>query len=395
MRMSKRLITVSAVLLVLSVSGAGVYVRMNGETPADPATQEESGSGPETTADDQFSTSLAIAVEGAEVIRDTLVMSVSAAGEAASVQQTMVRSQVAGQVRAVHVRENAAVGRSDVLIEIDPTEYELALAEAQASLRRAESQYREYTLGDERITDPQLRAQRDSASRSRANLDGAEVAVRRAEINLARTRVSAPFGGRVANLKVVPGQHVTAGEELLTIQAMDPIRISAQVLEGEIGFLTPGRPARVTFAAFPGEVFEGVIETINPVVEQQTRTARVSVTVRNPQGRFLPGMYARAELAARRFPDRLLVPRDAVLQRDVDRREMLFVFEDGRAKWRYVLTGLRNSEYVEILENPDEPDWIVAPGETVLVAGHYTLTHDAPVRLVENSSAAPGGRALK
>ena len=394
MRMSKPLVAACSVLLVLSLSGAGAYVRLSGDTPDD-AAAEEGGAAAETSAPDQFNASLAIAVEGAPVVRDTLVMSVSAAGEAASIQQTLVRSQVAGQVRSVRVRENAAVGGSELLIEIDPAEYQLALEEAQANLRRAESQYREYTLGDDQITDAQLRAQRDSASRSRANLDGAEVAVQRARLNLARTRVVAPFAGRIANLKVVPGQQVTAGDELLTIQSMDPIRISAQVLEGEIGFLTPGRPARVTFAAFPGEVFEGVIETINPVVEQQTRTARVSVTVRNPDGRILPGMYARTQLAARRFPDRLLVPRDAVLERDVNRREMLFVFEDGRAKWRYVMTGMRNDEFVEIVETPDEPDWIVRPGETVLVGGHYTLTHDAPVKLVDNSSAAPGGRPLR
>jgi len=394
MKISKRAIAAVSVVLVLSLSGAGVYMRMNGQQ-VDPATGDEMVEAGESSASEQFSTSLAIAVEGAEVLLDTLVMSVSAAGEAASTQQTLVKSQVAGQVRSVRVRENQTVGGSELLIEIDPTEYQLALDEARANLRRAESQYREYTLGDDAIADARLRAQRDTAARSRANMEGAEVAVTRAELNLARTRVTAPFGGRVANVKVVPGQHVTAGEELFTIQAMDPIRVHAQVLEGEIGFLTPGRPARVTFAAFPGEVFDGVIESINPVVEQQTRTARVSVSVRNTQGRILPGMYARVELAARRFPDRLLVPVEAVLERDVNRREMLFVHEDGRAKWRYVKTGLRNDRYVEILEVPEEPDWIVRPGEVVLVNGHYTLTHDAPIRLVDNAGAAPGGRPLR
>ncbi|MEX0907443.1 MAG: efflux RND transporter periplasmic adaptor subunit, partial [Gemmatimonadota bacterium] len=245
------------------------------------------------------------------------------------------------------------------------------------------------TLGDDRIEDARMRAQRDSAARARSGLDAAAVAIARAELQLARTRLTAPFGGRVANLQVVPGQYVSAGDEVLTIQAMDPIKVEAQVLESEIGFLAPGRTARVTFAAFPGEVFEGRIASINPIVEQTTRTARVSIMVANASGRILPGMYAQASLAARRFPDRVLVPRDAILERD--RRNMLFVYEDGRAKWRYVNPGLMNDTQVEILEEGPE-DGMVAPGEIVLVGGHYTLMHDAPVRVVDNALATEGSR---
>ena len=235
----------------------------------------------------------------------------------------------------------------------------------------------------------QLRAQRDSAARARSGLDAAAVAIARADLELARTQLKAPFGGRVANLLVVPGQYVSAGDEVVTIQAMDPIEVEAQVLEGEIGFLAPGRGADVTFAAFPGEVFKGRIASINPIVEQTTRTARVTILVPNPGGRILPGMYARASLAARRFPDRVLVPRDAILERD--RRNMLFVYEDGRAKWRYVNPGLMNDTQVEILEEGPE-DGMVEPGEIVLVGGHYSLTHDAPVRVVENADTAEGSR---
>jgi membrane fusion protein, multidrug efflux system len=395
MRLTKRrVITTSVVVLLLILSGVGVYLRINGSATAQAGGPSATPRGdlPDVSAGETFSTDLALSVEGAEVVQDTLVISVSAAGEAASRQRTVLRSQVAGQVRAVRVAENQAVGGNAVLIEIDPREYELQLEEALARHRQAEQQYREMTLGDEQIADARVRAERDTAARARSGLEAARVAVTRAELNLLRTRVTAPFGGRVAELKVVPGQYVGAGEELLTVQVMDPIKVEAQVLEGEIGFLTPGRTARVTFAAFPGEVFEGRIESFNPMVDQQRRTARVSVSVRNPGGRILPGMYARVSLSARRFPDRILVPRSAILERD--RRTMLFVYEEsgssGLAKWRYVNTGLMNDTHVEIIEEGPETD-MVRPGEIVLVGGHYTLTHDARVRLVQ-SAAAEGGR---
>ncbi len=124
------------------------------------------------------------------------------------------------------------------------------------------------------------------------------------------------------------------------------------------------------------------------MVEQQTRTAKVTVVVPNAGGRILPGMYARVELEAQRIPDRILVPRSAILERD--RRTMLFVLEDGKAKWRYVTTGLENDEYVEIVENPETE--MVRPGEVVLTGGHFTLTHDADVRLVDDYREAETGR---
>jgi HlyD family secretion protein len=238
-----------------------------------------------------------------------------------------------------------------------------------------------------------VRAERDSAARAKSGLDGARIAVTRAQMDLERTKVSAPFSGRVADLKVVVGQQVSPSDDLLTIQQMNPILMHAQVLEAEIGFLQPGRVANITFAAFPGETFQGRVQSINPVVEQATRTARVAIAVSNPQGRILPGMYARASLPARRFADRVMVPSSAILERD--RRTMLFVYKDegsqGRAEWRYVNVGRRNNTHVELLREGAE-DGFVEPGEIVLISGHYTLIHDAVVRLTDNASQQEGAR---
>ena len=394
MKLSRRVVTVSAVLLVLSLSGAGAYYRINSQQEASGASSTTpAGDLPESSAGDAFSTDLAVAVEGSEVMLDTLVLTVSAPGEAASWQQTGVRSQVSGQVLSVRVRENQTAQEGAVLIEMDPTEYQLQLEEAQARLRQAEVSYRETTLDDDRIEDPRVRAERDSAARARSGLEAARVAVNRAEINLRRTRIVAPFPGRIANLKVVPGQWVNVGDEVLTVQSMDPIRVDAKVLEGNIGYLAVGRTARVTFSAFPGEVFEGRIETINPVVDPEFRNARVSISVPNSRGRILPGMFARASLSAERFPDRILVPKSAVLERD-NRRTLVFLFEGdsdrGRAKWRYVTPGRSNDTHVEILE--DGENELLKPGEIVLTSGHYTLSHDIPVRLVDNVARAEGAR---
>jgi membrane fusion protein, multidrug efflux system len=385
MSMSRRVAVISGALaLVVVAAGAFVYVHVSAGAAAADGGEGQSGLSAGVSA---FATDVAIAVEAAEVVRGDLVLSVTAAGQAEAWRRTRLTAEVAGRVLQVPVRESERAGAGALVLALDPVDYELALEEAEARRARVEADYRERTLFDHTL-DPDVRTERERAARIRSGLDEAELALRKARLDLERTRVRAPFAGRIASLNAVPGQLVRQGDELMTLVDLDPIRVHVQVLEGELAHLTPGARARVTFSAFPDQGFGGTVETINPIVEEQTRTARVTVLVPNRGGLVLPGMYARVEVEAQRVPDRILVPRSAILERD--RRTMLFVYEDGRAKWRYVTTGLENEHYVEVREHPETD--MVHPGEVVLTAGHFTLTHDAAVRLVDSHRTTEAGR---
>ncbi|MDH3290946.1 MAG: efflux RND transporter periplasmic adaptor subunit [Gemmatimonadota bacterium] len=395
MALAGRTFGILGVVLVIAALATGTYLRLSGKDDggsggSSVAAVPEGGASQVSSADN-FSTDVPIPVEAARVRRDTLVVSVAAAAEAAAFRQTRLLSQVEGRVMRVRVRENASVAGGQVLVEIDTTEYALTAARARAQVDKAAATYRELTLFDDQIEDPEIRAGRAGVARAKSGLQDAEIALREAELRLSRTQIRVPFPGRVASLRVVESQTVRVGDEILTIVDLDPVKVEVQVLEGEVGLLAEGRRARVTFAAFPGEEFLGRVQTINPLVERQTRTARVTVMIPNPDGRILPGMYARVALEARKFPDRILVPRSAVLERD--RRTMLFVFQGegtvGLAKWRYVTIGMANDSVVEVVSNPDTE--MVEPGEWVLTDGHFTLIHDARVRRVE-SVQAEGGR---
>ena len=385
MAISTRAVGLGVALLVVAALAAGAYLRISSEASAEDGGTE--GAAPVTAAASTFATDVAIAVEGADVVRDTLVLSVSASGEAEAWRRTLLTAEVAGRVDRLPVREADRVGAGEVVLTLDPLDKQLALEEAEAALREAEANYREQLLFDEDLPED-VRREREVAARLKSGLDRAEIQRKRAQLDLDRTRVRSPFPGRIASMRVVPGQLVGQGVELMTVVDVDPIKVEVQVLEGELAHLAPGGHAEVRFSAFPDETFVGAIETINPLVEQQTRTAKVTVLVPNPVGRVLPGMYARVQLEAQRVPDRIMVPRSAILERD--RRTMLFVAEDGRAKWRYVTTGLENDEFVEIVENAETE--MVEPGEVVLTGGHFTLTHDASIRLVEDYRQADSGR---
>ncbi len=361
-----------------AVAGEAVDSAADGELPVD------------VSASQQFATDVPQPVMGVPARRDTLWITVTAAGQAEAFRSSTLTALVAGQVMRVPIQESRRVAAGALLVQIDTTEYALAVARARADMLSAEAQFRQMILFNEEVESEEVRAEREKIARSRSGLDQAEVALREAEIDLARTRVTAPFGGSVADLEVVEGEFANVNAELLTVIELDPIKVEVQVLEAEVGYLSPGRRAAVTFAAFPREVFRGRINTINPRVEPETRTARVTVLLDNPEGRIKPGMYARVSIEAESIPDQVLVPRTAVLERD--RRTMLFVFEgegdQGRAKWRYVTTGAENDSLVALV--PDAETSMVEPGEIVLVDGHHYLVHDATVRLEEDAGALAG-----
>ncbi|HEU4631734.1 MAG TPA: efflux RND transporter periplasmic adaptor subunit [Gemmatimonadaceae bacterium] len=396
MRVSRRAVGLSVAFLAIAALGGFTFLQMRGAQAGAAAGDADSTATARRIADAAKSagSSIAIPVEGVPVVRDTLVISVSATGQAAPYREVILSAQVPGRIAELPVRESDRVGNGALVVALDAEEMRIALEDARAQLRTREATYREQTLFDDRIEDAALRARRDSTARAKSGMESARLAVEKAELDLRRTHVTAPFPGQVANVKVVPGQYVRVGDELATVVDLDPIKVEVQVLESEVGYLGQGRHAQVSFAAFPGETFTGTIQTINPVVDQTTRTARVTVVVPNPTHRVLPGMYARVQLEARRFPDRVLVPRVAVLERDIDRRTLVFVYEGdergGEAKWRYVKTGIGNADLVEIVDDPEVQG--VKPGEIVLTDGHVNLTDGARVRLVENVAQDAGRR---
>lgn len=198
-------------------------------------------------------------------------------------------------------------------------------------------------------------------------------------MNLERTRITAPFSGRVANLTVDEGQYVGQSEEICTLLRDDRMRVEVDVLESDVVHVREGASTRIHVPALGPEsdstaLFQGSVWSVNPQVSPESGTGRVTVSVPNPNRRLVSGLYANVWLETERLQDRLVVPDEAVLVRQG--RDLVFVIEGGHAQWTYVNLGARSGDRVEITKG-------VAPGDTVAVDGHFALAHDAPVRVEE------------
>jgi len=389
---SRHLVTIG-VFLVGATLLVGVYLRLRdtqneddeGSNADDSAVVDSARAAASSTVGLAFAAGIAVPVEAARASRGTFTIWVSAEGEAKALRAAPLHAEVAGAVTAVAVREGQFVQRGQLLARVAPQPYQIDLREAEGQLEQAEAEYQDLTLGDDQIQDPAVLVERQRLARVRSGISGAQARVERAQYDLAKTEIRAPYSGRVANLAVDVGSRLSVGDSIATVVDVSSIDIDVQVLESEIAALDVGREATVRFTAFPGESFRGRVVTLNPVVNPESRYSRVTVRLENPEARILPGMHTLVRIAGRLYEDRVSIPKDAIVERN--RRDVVFVFEpdeeggtNGRAKWRYVLLGLESDDLVEIVApGPNDDEDFVEPGEIVLIGGHTTLSHDARV----------------
>jgi len=306
-------------------------------------------------------------VEGVVVERAPFVLAVRATGRAEAHRRAELALPVSGRIESVEVRPGDAVASGVPLVTLDARAYEIARNEAVARESIARGDLRVRLLSDSTVSD-----ERRLLAEHQSGLTQARESLARAELDLEGTRLVAPFAGQVGEVVAVPGALARAQEPLLTLVDLDPIRVRAEVLEADYGRLETGSAVRVRFPAYPREWFHGELGALGPEIDAARGTGVAYVTLPNPDGRLKPGMYAELEIAGTVHQDRISVPRDAVLERD--RRLLVFRASGGRAEWQYVETGLESRDRIEIESG-------VAAGDTVLVDGHLTIAHGAPVRV--------------
>ena len=332
-------------------------------------------------------TALALPVAAVAVREGDLVLTVSTTGQVASDEVSALRSEVAGTVEKVLVRPGDRVKRGQVLVMFDARPLEINVKDAQASLDRAMQTFRESYYPDSVVTGKVPTEEQRRTSMIRAGVPGAEVALERAKLEREKAQVISPFDGLVDQVMVAVGMRVSAGEFLTRVVNLAALRIDAQVLEHDLPLIREGGQAIVTSAAAGNRPIIGRIAAVLPIVDTTTRSGRAFVRI--PAGSPLrPGMYADVKLEASRLTGRRLVPTRAIIQRD--NRPLVFVVRNGRAQWVYINPGRSNGIETEVLPDSGTGLIPVEVGDDVIVEGHLTLTHDAPVRVVNADTGSVG-----
>lgn len=300
----------------------------------------------------------------AEVITRTVAPSAEYTGFLAAPKTVELRSRVGGAVDAVSVPEGSLVRKGQLLFQIDPRPFQVALDTAVAQLRQAEvlaSQAQADFDRAERLvaTGAVARKTYDDAASARnarqAQVQAAKAAVAAAQLDLSYARVTAPIAGRVDRVLVTEGNLVSGGGAgaatlLTTIVSIDPLHVYFDIDEATyLNVVSRSRPAagagskaslpvQVGLTTDKGFPHKGALDFVGNTIDRSTGTIRARAVVPNPDGRMAPGMFARAKLSTGAAREAVLID-DQAVGTDQGRNYVLVVGENNQAQYRPIELG--------------------------------------------------------
>lgn len=323
----------------------------------------------------------------AEVVTRVIAPSSEFTGVVTAAKTVELRPRIGGTIESVSVPEGGLVERGQLLFQIDPRPFEVALQNAQAQLQRAE------VLFSQAETDLD-RSQRlipsgaistktydDAISRKRerqAQVLEAKAAVAAAELDLSYSRVTAPIAGRVDRVLVTEGNLVTGASGasatlLTTIVSVDPVHVYFDIDEPTYlsfpGWTRPegadqdgsSFPVAVGLTTEKGYPHAGTLDFIGNRIDRSTGTIRARAVLANPDGRLTSGLFARVKLATSAPKETVLID-DQAVGTDQGRRYVLVLGAADKVEYRPVELGPMR-EGLRVVASG------LNPGETIVIKG--------------------------
>lgn len=381
------------VLFLLTIVGGFAWILYTGyqAAPDDESTQR----GPQVAP-----------VEVAPIVRGPIAFSRAFSGSLEATAEFIVAPKISGRVERLAVDLADVVNRGQMVVELDDREYVQAVSLAQADLAVADANLAEarstLEISERELGRVETLRQRGVASESqfdaaktnqlaaqaklevaRAQLQRAQAALESARIRLTYTTVNAEWtvGDEqrvVAERFIDEGDTVSANAPLLTIVELSPITAVIFVTERDYGQISEGQAATLTTDAYPGESFAGKVARISPIFRQDSRQARIELTVENADHRLKPGMFIRVIIELAREEEAIIVPEAALTSRgDVD--GVFLVNDEGtEVDWRPITVGLRDGDDVQILGEGLEG--------RVVTLGQQLLDDGSPITIPENDA---------
>lgn len=310
-----------------------------------------------------------------------------------------VRPQVSGIIKKRYFKEGSEVKSGEILYQIDPATYEAALANAKASLARAEAGLPSIKQKVERYKEllPMNGISKQDYDDALAQLKQVEAeilywqaAVKNAEINLGYTRITAPISGKIGKSNVTEGALVTANQvtPLTTIQQIDPVYVDVTQSTSELlrlkknlesGLLRkdPKVESKVTLFLEDGRKYShsGTLQFKDITVDPSTGSVSLRVLFSNPNNILLPGMFVRAEIFEGVNDSAILIPQESVL-RDPKGNPFVFVVkENDEIEQRPI-----------VIDRAIGNKWLlqsgVKSGERIVIEGIQKIKHGDKVMVV-------------
>jgi len=300
---------------------------------------------------------------------------VNAVGTVTAVQGVTVSAQMAGNVAEIAFESGAIVKEGDLLLRLDTSveEAQLRAAEAGVALAKLNIDRARDLLGKTSISQSEFDAADAQFKQASAQADNIRAVI-------AKKTVRAPFAGRLGIRLVNLGQTLKEGENIVSLQSLDPVYVSFFLPQQNLASVAVGQEVAVMSDASPGKTLSGTVTAIAAEVDTATRNVKVQATLANTDGLLRPGMFVNVNIFEAKPRDVVIVPATAVVFASYG--NSIFLVEKGSdgamvAKQHFVELGETRGDFVEVIKG-------VEAGAEVVISGAFKLRNGSSIN-VDNS----------
>lgn len=385
--MRKRTTLLLTVILALTwacgKSGSGdpaANAAANGQTPAgNPAGKASPGAkgpggGPQLEA-------LPVNIE--TVSRQSLNAYLVLNGIVEPERKVEVYSRLSAYVNQIIKEEGAYVRENDILAVLDDTEirisYEqskialeqakLTLDEAEKNLVRSQELFKKDLISEQEFQTVEAAHKQRELDHQTRQQDFKDL-----ELQLNWTKIKSPAEGYITERLIEAGGRVTANQQVYTIEDFKPLLVRVFVPTSDALRLKTGLSANVSTEILKGEVFKGTVTLINPRIDVQTGTIKVTVEAYDDTLRLKPGMFVEVRIATGKKDNVLVIPRKAILYKQG--KTYVFVLKDNLASQREITLGLTEEDLAEVAAG-------IAEGDVIISVGVENLKDGQPVTVLK------------
>jgi membrane fusion protein (multidrug efflux system) len=368
-------LVIAGVAAVLLLNGGADKAKTDGSAPAagPGVALASTGSSPSADPNDKDKkTPVPVTVQAA--VTGSVSSYISTTANLVSENDVKVMAEAEGRVAELKVEEGDPVTRGQVLAVLDRGDAEILARKAE--VREANARLA-YERGVKALAE-QLLSQ-EAFDKVALEKDVAQQELAEARWKLEKTVIRSPFGGRVTQRMIRPGQHVRPADHLFSVADFDPLIALIYLPEKDVLGLSEGRDVRITLKASESTQFTGRVRQISPVVDTATGTVKVTVEATRPPAEVRPGAFVTIDIVRETRARAVLVPREAVV-RELQEAH-IFVAKGAVAEKRTVALGLEEGEQIQALSG-------VQPGDQVIVAGQGGLKDGSPIKIIPTTEAS-------
>jgi len=297
---------------------------------------------------------------------------ISVTGSLISIPGIVVKPEISGRITKINFKSGDTIAAGTPLIEINPDLIKAQLAQAQARSQLTRLQF-------ERATKLYKTADvsKNDFDTAQANYNSARAQVEYAQAQLRQANIVAPFFGKLGLSQVNLGDYVNAGQSIVNLQLLDPLRVDFSISEAYLSKVTIGQNVLLHTDAYPNETFTGKVEAIESLINQNNRTLNVRASVPNKDGKLLPGTFAEVTLQFGEQQQLIIIPQTAVVY--TPEANYVFKVVNDKAVRVAVVIGDRDSDNIVIKSG-------IKAGDVIVTAGQLKIREGSPVAMTENKN---------